>query len=128
MAQMLTEKGVEKMYTYDPIYAPDASVWAREYDFIASTEVFEHLHRPALEIPRLLSRIKPGGLLGVMTSFVDARAFADAERFAVWYYIRDPTHVCFYSEETFRWIASEWKLGLAFPADNVAIFEKKKGL
>ena len=44
--------------------------------------------------------LRPGGCLGVMTKLV-----RDREAFAHWHYKNDPTHVCFFSEQTWRWWA-----------------------
>jgi hypothetical protein len=42
--------------------------------------------------------LKPKGVLGVVTRRVP-------DDFEGWWYHRDPTHVVFYSERTFEWIA-----------------------
>jgi 2-polyprenyl-3-methyl-5-hydroxy-6-metoxy-1,4-benzoquinol methylase len=68
---MLAEAGFE-MSLYDPQFAPDRSVLTREGDFITATEVLEHLHRPAAELERLWSLLRPGGWLAVMTRRVPA--------------------------------------------------------
>ena len=82
---------------YDPLFA-DLPLQP-PYDFIFATECFEHFQRPAVEIRRLSSLLKPGGLLGLMTE-----RWTTPERFADWYYTRDPTHVCFYHARTFDFI------------------------
>ena len=91
-----------EMAIYDKFYAPDASVFNRQYDFITATEVLEHLRAPAQEIERLWQCLRPGGILGIMTKLVVNRS-----RFAEWYYKNYPEHVCFFSAETFDWLAGE---------------------
>lgn len=118
LASMLRQAGM-RVRTYDVFYDPDASVWYQDYDFITCTEVVEHLHNPGREFRRLFSALKPGGWLAIMTKRV-----IDREAFAEWHYIRDLTHVCFYSEATFRWIASRYDAGLQFPAEDVALLQK----
>ncbi|MGM0783657.1 MAG: class I SAM-dependent methyltransferase [Pseudomonadota bacterium] len=104
---------------YDPFYAPDAAVLAATYDFITATEVVEHLHAPGRELTRLIERLAPGGWLGIMTKRVRSH-----EAFARWHYIQDPTHVCFFSEATFRWVAERLSLHVEFPAADVALLQK----
>jgi hypothetical protein len=45
--------------------------------------------------------------------------------FERWWYARDPTHVCFYTPTTLRWIATHHRWSLERPSTNVAIFLKK---
>lgn len=118
LAGMLHEAGMT-MRLYDPFYEPDNTVWQRRYDFITATEVVEHLYHPAHEWDRLFAALKPGGWLGVMTKRVRNRA-----AFAKWHYITDPTHVCFYSEGTFRWIAERWRAELLLVGADVALLQK----
>lgn len=100
LSVMFAEAGFE-MALYDPFYAPDAGALARDYDFITATEVVEHLHRPGQTLGRLWTRLRPGGCLGIMTKLArEPRAFAH------WHYIRDPTHVVFFSRESFGWLAA----------------------
>ena len=104
---------------YDPIFDPRPELLERTYDFVVCTETAEHMHRPGDEFYRLDGLIRPGGLLGVMTAFVP-----DLERFEIWYYRRDPTHVAFYSAETMEWIAGRMNWRLDLPARDVAVFRK----
>jgi len=101
LAAMLREAGC-RVALYDPFYHPDASALRGSYQFITATEVVEHLHRPGEELRRLWALLQPGGILGIMTKLV-----RDAEAFAGWHYRNDPTHVCFFSEATWRWWARE---------------------
>jgi hypothetical protein len=118
LAAMLAEAGFE-MSLYDPQFAPDRSVLTREWDFITATEVLEHLHRPAAELERLWSLLRPGGWLAVMTRRVPA--LADFER---WHYRRDPTHIGFFAEQSFAWLARRWQAGLELFGDDVALLRK----
>ena len=116
LGPMLTEAGL-RVHLYDVFYAPDPAVWNQRYDFITASEVIEHLHHPRAELNRLFSVLVPGGYLAMMTRWVgDHGAFTRSR------YIRDPTHVCFYSTATCRWIARRWRARLELPATNVALF------
>jgi hypothetical protein len=101
LAEMLREAGHE-VSLYDSYYHPERSVLAQKYDFICATEVVEHLHQPGTELDRLWSLLKPAGVFGIMTKLVLGR-----EAFAGWHYKNDLTHVCFFSEQTWRWWAQE---------------------
>ncbi len=97
LAAMLAEAGCE-VSLYDVFYHPDESALQGDYDFISATEVVEHLHQPGDELARLWSLLRPGGWLGVMTKLV-----RDPEAFGGWHYKNDPTHVSFFSRETWQW-------------------------
>ncbi len=118
LADMLREAGHD-VAIYDPFYAADTTVLDARYDFITASEVVEHLRRPGPELDRLYRLLKPGGLLGIMTKRV-----IDRERFARWHYIRDPTHVCFFSRATFTWLAARWGARLDICDRDVIIFAK----
>ncbi|MDX1346514.1 MAG: class I SAM-dependent methyltransferase, partial [Sedimenticolaceae bacterium] len=60
LSLMFEEQG-HRVRLYDPFYAPDESALREQYDFITATEVAEHLHRPAFELERLWSLLRPGG-------------------------------------------------------------------
>lgn len=118
LAAMLTEAGFE-MAVYDPQFAPDASVFERDWDFITATEVLEHLHRPAEELERLWSLLRPGGWLAVMTRRLPALA-----EFPRWHYRRDPTHIGFFAAQSFAWLAARWRAELELLGDDVALLRK----
>lgn len=118
LAAMFVEAGFT-MRTYDPLFAPAAAALDQTYDFITGSEVFEHMAAPGAEIARLLEMLRPGGWLGVMTKRVRDRA-----AFAQWHYIRDPTHVCFFTEATFCFIAERHGLELEFAGPDIALLRK----
>ncbi len=116
---LMFEEAGHAMCIYDPFYAADESAWQHRYDFITASEVIEHLHHPRRELDRLWSCLKPRGLLGIMTKRV-----IDRDAFARWHYKDDPTHVCFFSLATFRWLATCWQAELTIPADDVVVLAK----
>ncbi len=90
---------------YDPNFFPDIHL-DKQYDLVISTETFEHFRNPSEEIQRIIDRVIPGGLLAIMTRFYpvgDQGPLLD--KFANWYYKRDPTHIIFYCAKTFQWLA-----------------------
>jgi hypothetical protein len=98
LARMLEERG-HRMWCYDPLYAPDASLLNRQYDFVTCTEVVEHFYQPDQDMATLFGLVKSGGWLGIMTGLLNDNI--DVNR---WHYIRDPTHVCLYRVKTFQWL------------------------
>lgn len=103
---------------YDPFFAPDEAPLSRTYDFVTCTETFEHFYSPADELERLDGLLRPGGWLGLMTELRDGQ---DLEK---WWYLRDPTHVCFYAAETLEWIARSRGWTLERPRASVALYRK----
>ncbi|NVK21287.1 MAG: class I SAM-dependent methyltransferase [Kangiellaceae bacterium] len=115
---MLAERGFQ-VSNYDFFYYNQPELLNRQYDFITCTEVFEHFHRPKQEIELLTQLLKPKGVLGVMTKRV-----IDKQAFANWHYKNDPTHVCFYSEKTFLWIAHTYGFTAKFIANDTVLLFK----
>jgi SAM-dependent methyltransferase len=122
LAAMLREAG-HSMALFDPFFQPDQQPLTETYDFITCTEVAEHFHRPAQEFDRLDAMLRPGGWLGVMTCFQ-----TDDARFANWHYRKDPTHVVFYRETTFRIIAAQRGWTCEIPVKDVVLMQKPKPL
>ncbi|KUJ80225.1 class I SAM-dependent methyltransferase [Microbulbifer flavimaris] len=118
LAQMLEDAG-HRVWLYDPFYAAEKSALRRDYDFIVTTEVVEHLAAPGVELEALWALLRPGGLLAVMTKRV-----MSPERFAGWHYIRDPTHICFFSDDTFRWLAKHLGARLELAGPDLVFLQK----
>jgi SAM-dependent methyltransferase len=118
LAPMLSERGFV-MDIYDPLYFNDESLLENQYDFITCTEVVEHFHSPREEFARFDSLLRPGGWLAIMTSWL-----TEDIDFSRWHYPRDPTHVCFYSQETFLFWARQHNWHIEMPDDNVVLLQK----
>lgn len=116
---VMFEEAGHKMDLFDKLYAPDSKVFKNKYDFITATEVLEHLHEPKIEVDRLWGCLKPGGWLGIMTKLALGK-----EEFQNWHYKNDMTHVCFFSEKTFKWLAKYWQAELIFADKDVVMFKK----
>lgn len=116
LARQLTGAGFPTA-AYDPVYHADHALLARRYDFVAASEVVEHLHAPGDVFALFARLLAGGGVLGVMTRFYGVEA-----PFERWWYRRDPTHVCFYAESTMRWIAERHGWALEIPCPHVALF------
>ena len=118
LSVMLEEQGYQ-VDLYDLYYADNRSVFERDYDFITATEVIEHLSQPMTELQRLWKLLKPGGYLGLMTKLV-----ADADKFANWHYKTDPTHISFFSVQSFEYLGEQWGSRPVFIGADVIIFQK----
>lgn len=118
LSVMLEERGF-RTHVYDPFFAPDEAALRRTYDFITCTETAEHFHAPAAEFARFDRLLRPGGWLALMTELR-----RDDRDFAAWWYVRDPTHVCFYARQTLDWIAATFGWELEMPHRNVAFYRK----
>ena len=85
------------------LFRSDKVYLGKHYDLITTTEVVEHLQDP-LEYFRLFSKLlKPDGVLAVMTLFHQN----DQAHFLNWHYIRDRSHISFYTAKTMKYIASQ---------------------
>ncbi|MFT5728098.1 MAG: hypothetical protein ACI8PB_002250 [Desulforhopalus sp.] len=115
----LIEQHGHSVALYDPLYRNDKTVLSKEYDFVTATEVVEHFRDPAKEFAQLFQMIVSGGYLGIMTKMVK-----DDAAFKTWHYIRDPTHVAFYSKETFTYIADQFGASVTFVTNDVIFFQK----
>jgi hypothetical protein len=116
---LMKERGFD-MDIYDFFYHDDKRIFNNSYDFITSTEVIEHLHNPYEEIDRLWNMLEYGGVLGIMTAFRPNK-----EKFQNWYYKRDLTHICFFTQNTFHWLANNLKAELIIPENGVVILKKE---
>ena len=107
------------MDLYDPYFFPEKSHLDKKYQFITCTEAAEHFYNPYEEFNTIDGLLEKEGWLGVMTNFFD-----ESINFKDWYYRKDPTHVVFYTEETFEVIASTRSWQFEIPSKNIVLFKK----
>lgn len=120
LAKMLSEAG-HNMAVWDPFFAADSQVLTWQYDFICCTEAIEHFTNPGNEWALWQRLLKPEGVLAIMT-----KRYTDAKAFAGWHYKNDPTHISFFSEQTFHFLAQRDGYSLSFPSADVVIFTRQK--
>ncbi len=116
---LIMEEYGHKMTLYDPYFAPQTAVLDERYDFITSTEVFEHFYSPQDNWSLLLRLLRPDGWLGIMTELID-----NPESFPHWHYKEDQTHVSFFSRRTFSFLAKRDRLSVEFIGDNIILIRK----
>ncbi len=119
LAQVLQQAG-HSVALYDKFYYPNEDVFSQQYDFICATEVLEHLSMPGKELDRLVLMLKPQALLAIMTKRVISQ-----DAFKSWHYKNDPTHISFYSQKSFSWIAQKWGLTLDVIGDDVVFLHNQ---
>lgn len=118
---LMFEEAGHSMTIFDYFYEHVPSVFEKQYDFITATEVIEHLHNPREELERLWACLKKGGRLGIMTKLVPDNINA----FSCWHYKNDATHVCFFSQTTFQWLAIRWDADTTLADKDVILFHKR---
>ncbi|MBL7664788.1 MAG: class I SAM-dependent methyltransferase [Bacteriovoracaceae bacterium] len=104
---------------YDPYFFPLAT--KQNYDFLTATEVIEHFHDPAKGFKEIAALVKSNGMIGLMTSF-----YQNIDQLYNWYYVADPTHVCFFHHQTLDWLAKEFHWELLNKSERIAIFRVRK--
>lgn len=119
LAKLIEKRGFS-CDLYDPCFFPELNS-DKSYDFITATECFEHFFNPKKELKKIHNILKPSGILAIMTEF-----FASEKSFADWYYIKDPTHVCFYMAETFDFICNNFGYTLLFTDKRRIVILRKK--
>jgi hypothetical protein len=118
LASMFADDG-HIMSIHDIYYSPDQEPLKKTYNFVTATEVVEHVSSPRDTLQRLWTMVEPSGWLGLMTKLV-----RDREAFATWHYKNDPTHICFFSVDTFTWLAKKWGVIPEFIGADVIIMQK----
>lgn len=120
LSQLLNKKGLTCM-NFDPFFFPELP--EGPFDYLFATECFEHFFEPEKEMQQICKLLNPAGLLIVMTDF-----WSEKVDFSKWYYSRDRTHVSFYSEHTFDWMAKKFGFEVVFSDHRrVIILRKNSG-
>ncbi len=105
---------------YDLFYFPKKVHSGKKYDLIVSTEVFEHLSEPLEVFKNLLLHINKNGYILLMTAFHPS----NDEKFLKWFYIKDVTHIGFFSMKTFEYIATKLNLKIVkYNSKNSIMFK-----
>ncbi|MEE1675955.1 class I SAM-dependent methyltransferase [Agarivorans aestuarii] len=120
LCNLLAQAG-HQLLNYDPIYHPDKQLLNETYRLVTSSEVVEHFNHPAQAWQQLIALVAEQGLLAVMT-----KRHWGTEVFPQWHYKNDPTHVAFYSDKTFAWLANHYQMRLEIVGPDVALFHRGK--
>ena len=120
LAEILRAAG-HTVQLFDPIYANDLEHLNNTYQFITCTEVVEHFRQPRQEFDRLFGMLQADGWLAIMTKLV-----IDADAFSRWHYKNDPTHIAFFSQPTFAWLARHYDCRVEFVGKDVIILQRNR--
>lgn len=117
---LLEDKG-GVVENYDPLFFENPSALQKTYDVVISTEVIEHFKSINEDWELLTSLVSPNGILAVMTLFI-----GNDIDYKSWWYKNDPTHVVFYREETFDYLAKRFQLEIIYNDKKSIIMFRKK--
>ena len=117
LSVMLEEAG-HNVTLFDLHYQNNPRVLTQTYDFICATEVVEHLKQPGKVFDTLFAMLKPGAPLAIMTKLV-----LDQKAFSTWHYTHDPTHIAFFSRETFAFIAKQYGASFRVIGNDVIVLQ-----
>lgn len=106
LAQILERDYDYDVTIYDLFYEPETDYKNQTYDLITTTEVMEHIPDPIETFKELKALMHKDSILSVMTLFHPK----DDTKFWGWHYIRDFTHISFFTPEAMKIIAD--KVGL----------------
>ncbi len=102
LAKLLEDEYGYRVDRYDLYFSPEKIYTDASYDLITCTEVLEHLPDPLSAFKLFSSLLAPTGVLSVMTLL----HHTDEEHFLGWHYIREKSHVSFYSVKTLEYLGS----------------------
>ncbi|MFC7358221.1 class I SAM-dependent methyltransferase [Jejudonia soesokkakensis] len=119
ITKLLNDKEYSNINLYDPFFHPKIKALKLKYDFIICCEVMEHFYDPHKEFNLLHSLLKPNGKLYCKTEIIPQNT--DVKD---WWYIRDTTHVVFYSEENLRWIKDNFVFKELEIKEQLILFSK----
>ena len=92
--------------SYDPFFF-DEELESQVFKTVYASECFEHFNDPNKTISRIKSLMTKDSTLAVRTELYNIE-----DSIREWWYFKDPTHVCFYTKQTFDWIAKEYDFQL----------------
>jgi SAM-dependent methyltransferase len=99
---LLKQRGYTQITSYDLHFFSEPVPENDSFDFIIANEVVEHFRSPRQDWLQLISLLRKGGLLAFATQL--HQHGVSNEHFQNWWYVRDHTHVIFYSEKTWHWL------------------------
>lgn len=104
---------------FDPNFRNDINIYSKKWDYIISTEVIEHLKNPYEVITKIWDTIISKGYLFLMTQL-----YSNEIEFKSWYYKGDPTHIVFFTKESFIWLGKKLNATVEFIDKDIIILKK----
>ncbi|XMB72897.1 class I SAM-dependent methyltransferase [Mycoplasmatota bacterium WC30] len=106
---------------YDLYFSPTKSYTNKVYNLVVCTEVIEHIPYPLEYFGFFKSLLEEDGTLSMMTLLHPN----DNELFLNWHYIRDKSHISFFSLKTLEVISQKVGLKIIYSDNNRCITFKK---
>ncbi len=100
LAELMERHGLH-VTRYDKYFYPERRFEGRTYDLITATEVIEHVDDPEALMDFFHKHLRSGGYLALMTQFHTNVT----DEFLQWWYRKDPTHILFFTPQTFKYLA-----------------------
>ena len=119
LQELLKRRNV-KLDIYDPIYHNHVEILEETYPLLTCTEVIEHFAHPRKSLVQMEGYLSSGSIFAGMTNLHQG-----PEHFSNWWYVRDTTHVSFYSEKTLKWVAEFLGLEILVLLSPIFIFQKR---
>ncbi|MBN2260010.1 MAG: class I SAM-dependent methyltransferase [Clostridiales bacterium] len=110
LAMILERDYGYSMNIYDIFYATAKIYHGKKYDLITSTEVVEHLENPIKYFSLFSELMDCNTLLVIMTQFHPV----EEEKLFKWHYMRDMSHISFYTSKTMSYISDKIGLEMVF--------------
>ncbi len=102
----LLKKKDYRVTPYDPYFHADRRWKTQHFDSVVSVEVFEHLQDPLTALKEILSVLDTDGIVIIRTLLHNE----NQDVFSNWWYRQDCTHITFYSEKSFLFLAENFPL------------------
>ncbi|PMG78687.1 methyltransferase [Shewanella sp. 10N.286.51.B7] len=115
----IIELAGHRLNQYDPFIKSDQQIFNQQYDFICCYRVLEHFQQPLKEWSLITNLLKNGGWLAISTSLL-----TDLAHFSKWHFKNNPTHVSFYQQQTFEYLAQNSEFKLLFAAKELVLMQK----
>lgn len=110
----------EYIASFDPIFHKNMDFELETFDVICCVEVIEHFYSPAESFEKIDSLLSQAGYVLFRTEFQDQMKALEN-----WWYRKDPTHVCFYNSQSWKYLEKKFNWKLVLEEDRrYAIFQK----
>ena len=119
LANIINENNINSSY-FDIYFYPDESYKKSLYDAIIMEEVIEHLSDPVSVLKELISLLEENGKLIIKTMFIK-----EDTNLKNWWYLRDITHISFFSFKTFSYLSKLLSLEIIYCNDKDLIILQK---
>lgn len=104
---------------FDPYFKNDINIYSKKWNYVISTEVIEHLKNPYKVIEKIWNTITNNGYLFLMTQL-----YNNEIEFKSWYYKGDPTHIVFFTKDSFKWLGNKLDAEVKFIDKDIIILKK----